>query len=121
MILATGTWQGRGGHEMRGTFTLTREGDRLCMATSDDFFFDGSPEPAFAVSPDAATDATTARQGRFLDLLGTGPTPAPAIAVRGRQSGLLPEGLAITDIHTIFLWCFGFPFLLGIGRVVPVK
>ncbi|MFY0610999.1 MAG: hypothetical protein JXQ99_05695 [Hyphomicrobiaceae bacterium] len=123
MLIAQGRFEGRQTHEMRGTFTIVETSDGLLFETSDDFFFDGSPEPAFALSrypdPDqgqAGEDLDT----RFLDLPGTGNLTDPSIEVRGKQTGIIGPASALNGKESVFLWCYLTPFLLGVGRIERV-
>lgn len=105
-------------HIMRGSFTLTRQEGRIWMATSANFFFDGSPEPAFALHKGLPTDKDdpvlrgNMEATRFLDL----PRNEPA---EGRFDGPLRPETNIDDFNTIVLWCFQIPFILGYGPIEP--
>lgn len=104
-------------HKLRGTFTLTREDGRVRMETSEDFFFDGSPKPGFALHSGIPTDANDPilrakmEATRFLDL------PPDRVPASGRFSGLLRDGTNLDEFDTIVLWCFKFPFILGHGAI----
>lgn len=117
MLIGTGRFSPGPGHVMRGTFTLTRQTDGILMETSDDFFFDGSPEPDWALyrgvpmdpsDPDVQAAALATRFGNM---------PGGVVEVRGKQTGLIPASVDIDAYDTIFLWCYGFPFILGVGPI----
>ena len=115
MIVAKGTFQGRGGHVMRGTFVIEERSDGFWMVTDDDFYFDGSPEPAFALSSSSTPTASEARDTRFHNLPASGSLSGPQIEVEGRQEARIGEALDLDVTKFVFLWCFLTPFLLGVG------
>lgn len=105
------------GHVLRGSFTLTRQANGVLMMTSEDFFFDGSPAPGWALSsglPTDATDPATQRTAIETDFQRLTDRVEP---VSGQQSGLIPAAIDIDAYDTLFLWCFQFPFILGVGPI----
>lgn len=117
MLIGRGNFVPGPPHELRGGFTLTREGGHIRMDTSDDFFFDGSPEPGFGlhsgIPANAADPVLRANMTatRFLDL------PPGIVPAEGRYSGLLQSQTNLDDFDTIVLWCFAVPFILGYGHI----
>lgn len=106
MTLATGLFTGFGQHVMRGGFVVRQDGGRQIFETSDDFFFDGAPEPGFALSADGSFTRAAAEATDFLRLAANGP-------VTGTLTAELPPGFDISDQRIVFLWCFDFHVLLG--------
>lgn len=120
MIIAKGRFEGRGGHELQGNFVLEELDGQIWMVTDDSFFFDGSPEPGFAVSASLTPTEAEAVHSRFLDLPGSGSLVGRQIEVSGRQRGRLIAPFNPLTARSVFLWCFQTPFLLGIGPLEPV-
>ncbi|MEM8979916.1 MAG: hypothetical protein AAGD04_10550 [Pseudomonadota bacterium] len=106
MTLATGAFQGRSGHTMRGTYSVRLVSGKQVFETSDDFFFDGAPEPGFAISASGVLDHATAVDTDFLRL-------APSVSSEGVFTAPLPDGVDITEQTTVFLWCYLARALLG--------
>lgn len=106
MTLATGHFTGFGQHVMRGGYVVREEGGRQIFETTDDFFFDGAPEPGFALSADGAFTRAAAEDTDFLRLAASAP-------VTGKLTAELPQGFHIADQRVVFLWCFDFHVLLG--------
>lgn len=119
MIIGRGTFSPGQGHILRGTFTLTRGETGILMRTSADFFFDGSPEPDWALSAGLPVNAADpAVQAAALGTrFGAMPKSQP---VSGVQTGLLPSGVDFDTVDTLFLWCFQVPFILGVGPIEHV-
>lgn len=116
MLIATGEFEGRGTHVLHGTFRIEQEADgKVWLTTSDDFYFDGSPEPGFAISASGNFTPAEAAATDFLRLSGTGSPVGAQIEVQGKQRGEIPEGIDIGAANAVFLWCFQFPSVLGVG------
>lgn len=117
MQIAHGMFTPGQGHVLRGGFTITRQDGLIQMATTDDFFFDGSPDPGLALNvgvPVTASDPALRQRmaaTRFLDL------PGQIVEVRGRHAGPIPPDIDLAAFDTLVLWCFGFPFILGFGAI----
>lgn len=120
MHIGNGLFEGRGGHVMRGSFSLERAADELMFRTSDDFYFDGSPAPGFAFSASGEATALEAIATDFLRLPGSGELSGEQIEVRGAQRGRVPSTIDIRAQRAVFLWCYRVPFLLGIGVIAHV-
>lgn len=120
MLIGRGVFTPGQGHDMRGSFTLTYQANGVLMLTSEDYFFDGSPAPGWALSAGVPTDASdpdvrrTAIQTDFQRLTDR------VEPIRGQQSGLIPPSIDINAYDTLFLWCFQFPFILGVGPIERV-
>lgn len=116
MLIAQGAFEGRGIHVMNGTFRIEQEADgKVWLTTSDDFYFDGSPEPGFAISASGDFTAAEAEATDFLRLPGTGSPVGAQTEVHGKQRGEIPEGVDVGAANALFLWCFQFPSVLGMG------
>ncbi|SEA85671.1 hypothetical protein [Rubrimonas cliftonensis] len=119
MIIGQGAFTPGNGHDLRGGFTLTRQRGGVLMRTSADFFFDGSPEPGWALTLGLPVDAgdqavqaaATATDFQRLPM---------NVAVSGEQTGLIPEAIDLDAYNTLFLWCYRFPFILGVGPIERV-
>lgn len=72
MIIAKGMLKGRGGHEVSGAFEILRVDGRLLFRTDEEFYFDGSPEPAFALTSNGVFNEQQALATRFLNLPASG-------------------------------------------------
>jgi hypothetical protein len=118
MIVGHGTFQGRGGHTLRGRFELLRGADGVRLTIGDDFFFDGSPAPGFALAANSEFTQAQAIATDFHRLPGSGRLMGAQIEVSGRQEALIPARFNLDDFDTLFLWCFMTPFLLGVGPIV---
>ncbi|WP_213686211.1 hypothetical protein [Roseicyclus sp.] len=120
MLIARGTFTPGQGHEMRGGFTIKNQEGRFLMETTEDFYFDGSPDPGFALNigiPQSASDPELRQRmaaTRFLNL------PGQVVEVRGRHAGEIPPTLDLVAFDMLVLWCFGFPFILGFGVIERV-
>jgi hypothetical protein len=117
MLIGNGTFTAGAGHDLRGSFSLTRQANGVLMTTSADFFFDGSPAPGWALSkgvPVDARDPSVQRMAIKTDFQRLTDRVEP---VSGQQSGLIPRALDIDDFDTLFLWCYQVPFILGIGPI----
>lgn len=117
MLIAKGTLEGRGGHELRGTFAIRKVNGALEFETSADFFFDGSPAPGFAFTTGQLFTAAHAARTDFLRLPGSGSLTGTQIPVSGVQRGVIPATPDFDTFDTVFLWCFQTPFLLGVGAI----
>ncbi len=120
MLVARGTFSPGQGHELNGGFTIMNQEGRFFMETSEDFYFDGSPDPGFALTigiPRSAGDPVLQKgmaATRFLNL------PGQVVEVRGRHVGEIPPTLDLAAFDTLVLWCFSFPFILGFGAIERV-
>ncbi|MDN2480971.1 hypothetical protein [Vibrio agarivorans] len=121
MLIGNGNFIAGQGHELNGSFTLTKQTNGILMLTSDDFFFDGSPAPGWALSkgtpldasnPDVQRTAITTDFQRLTDRIEP---------VSGQQSGLIPNSINIDEFDTLFLWCYQVPFILGYGVINRVR
>lgn len=116
MIIGRGAFTPGVGHDLRGGFTLTRQGGGVLMRTTADFFFDGSPEPGWALAvgiPIDASDSSVRAAAAATDF-----QRLPMnVAVSGEQTGLIPDTIDVDAYDTLFLWCYRFPFILGVGPI----
>lgn len=121
MLIGRGQFTPGNGHQLDGTFTLTRQANGILMLTSEDFFFDGSPAPGWAFSdgiPEDASDPQLIKTAMETDFQRLTDRVEP---VRGQQSGLIPKSIDIDKFDTLFLWCFQFPFILGTGPIERIS
>lgn len=121
MLIGKGKFIPGQGHELRGSFTLTRQNSGILMLTSENFFFDGSPAPGWALSkgiPQDADDPDVKRTAIATDFQRLTDRIEP---VSGQQSGLIPNSINIDEFDTLFLWCYQVPFILGYGSIVKIE
>lgn len=116
MIIASGEFVGRSGHTLTGKFEVRRQDSRLELATSDDFFFDGSPEPAWSLSATIPTSTAVVSQENIVSRVRFGDL-ARGPSVTGPQRAQLPDDIELIGFQSIILWCFRFPTLLGVGQL----
>lgn len=120
MLIGKGTFTPGSGHDVRGSFSLTRQANGILMLTSADFLFDGSPAPGWALSkglPVNAQDPDVQRTAIRTDFQRLTDRIEP---VSGQQSGLIPNSINIDDFDTLFLWCYQVPFILAVGPIERV-
>ena len=116
MIIGSGSFSPGPGHEMRGTFTLTRQSNGILMETSEDFYFDGAPAPGWALSLGVPTNSSdpgviqAARETDFKRLEIRAP-------ISGKRNALIPENIDIDSYDTLFLWCYEFGVILGAAPI----
>ncbi|MEM9911404.1 MAG: hypothetical protein AAF922_11540 [Pseudomonadota bacterium] len=120
MLIGTGSFSPGPGHMIRGTFTLTQETGGIRFLTDEEFFFDGSPAPGFALSLGVPSDPLSPQvqqNAKDTDFLRIADRIEP---VNGQQSGLISSRININDYDTVFLWCFEIPSILGVGPIQRV-
>jgi hypothetical protein len=124
MNIGTGTFTGRNGYQLNGTFKLTRDSSATVQfETSEDFFFGnnsggGTPAPGFAFfagDPTGLPNKTVGAVANQTDFLRIADQ---AVAVSGKQTGSVPDTISLAEFDTVFLWCYSVPFVLGVGRIV---
>lgn len=120
MLIGRGTFSPGPGHVMRGTFTLTRLGGGILMETDEDFLFDGSPEPDWALYSGVPMDRLDPNVQAAAQATRFGRMPGGIVQIRGKQTGLIPPSINIDEYDTIFLWCYQIPAILGVGPIVRV-
>lgn len=121
MLIATGKFTGAGGHALRGTFTLTQQDNGVLMKTSDDFFFDGSPKPGWALFDGIPTDSSDPKVQAVAVNTNFGNLPDGIVEVRDSQIAIIPQTLNLDAYTTIFLWCYDVPFILGYGSIERIQ
>lgn len=120
MIISTGIFEGRGGHVLSGDFALHQSSAGLELVTADNFFFDGSPAPGFALFQGDPSGISLTDLAEAAQLSGFLPLPSN-MPVSGQQRGYLHPGAQRAPFDHIFLWCFEFPFLLGQALIVQAE
>ena len=122
MILAKGSFSGRGGHILRGTFILYFQDEGVFLSTSEDFLFDGAAEPGWALIkgiPNSSSDPALHRAPRVGDL--GPPTRFPFPEISGEQQLPLRHIQSLEGFSTLILWDYASSFLLGVGPFSPAK
>ena len=120
MLIGKGTFSPGVGHELRGTFTLIRQANGVLMTTSQDFYFDGSPAPGWALSAGVPIDSDDPEVQRTAIATDFQRLTDRIEEVSGQQSGLIHNAIDIDAYDTLFLWCFQVPFILGVGSIERV-
>jgi hypothetical protein len=119
MLIATGAFTPGKGRDLRGGFTLSMDEDGIVFETTDDFFFDGSSEPGWALFNGVPERASTrearaeAAQTNFGDL----PSHVP---VDGVHSAKISQDLDLDQYDTVVLWCYSFPQILGTAKIFRI-
>lgn len=121
MLIGKGRFSGAGGHTLAGSFTLTRQSNGVLMETSPDFFFDGAPEPDWALFRGIPKDCSDPKVQEIAEVTRFGNMPGGIVPVRGRQVGLILDSVDLNANDTIFLWCFSVPFILGFGPIEKIN
>lgn len=121
LIVASGLFEGRGGHTLKGNFVIEKRESDYWLVTSEDFLFDGSPEPGFALSDSLSPNEGEAIATRFHNLRGSGSLFGTQIEVSGVKEGKIGPDFDLAKTKAIFLWCFLTPFLLGVGPLNAVE
>ena len=116
MIIATVSLNGAPGYTVGGTLTFKKVDNGIYAYTSDDFRFNGSPDPRFAFSNDTNYSQTKAQTNSILTLPGSG-RPSMQEELSGRYTNLLPTNFDPLAFSHVFLWCVAVPTFLGDGRI----
>jgi hypothetical protein len=95
-----GPFEGENGHVTTGTATIVQEGGAFFIQLSEDFTFDGAPDPKLALG-NGRVDPATAM--------------ADLAANTGAQRYALPAGVNPADYTTLHVWCEEFTVSLGIA------
>lgn len=99
----TGKFAGASNHQTRGTVTVRSDAGATVVILSDDFFFDGAPDPKLAFGNHQTIDKATIF--------------APLARETGRQSYRLPAGVDPSGFSHLYLWCERFAVPLGKARL----
>ena len=117
MHIGNGTFTSGNGHQLRGTFTLTRQANGVLFRTDDDFYFGGAPAPGWALCSGVPVDASDPDLQRLAIGTDFQRLTDKIEPVSGPQSGIIPRLIDIDAYDTVLLWCFQFPVILGFGRI----
>jgi len=98
-----GELKGLNRHDVSGTVELVKEGDGYVINFSDDFVFDGAPDPKVALGKDGKYDS-----GTLIRLLDSN---------KGAQSYKLPANLNPNDYNEIYIWCEKFAVGLAVASI----
>lgn len=119
MTFTNGVFSGRGGHILTGTFRIASGAQGLHLTTSDDFFFDGSADPAWVLAkqvPANSADPCINQAAKISGLQHLGSCHGfPFPEVTGQQTALFPTSFEVDEYRALLLWCAKSQFLLGIG------
>jgi len=125
MIIGTGVFDGRNNYILSGTFHIERKSNsEFLFGTSDDFYFEnsrntGTPAPGFALfrgDPTGMPIGIVAPIAEATDFLRIADSP---VEVRGKQSAIINNQIDVEEFDTVFLWCFKYPMVLGVGTIIP--
>jgi len=117
MLIGKGTFSGRNSHALEGSFSLIQRDGSVLMETSDDFYFDGSPQPDWALFKGEPLDKDDPAVRAAALATRFGNMPGGIVEIRGRQTGIIQPGSRLAENDTIFLWCYEIPFILGVGAI----
>lgn len=119
MPSAEGDFEGRGGHILRGSFSLTTLSGGLLLETSSDFLFDGSAQPGWALCrkiPETSHDPDVVQAARDHAIGRLAPrTTFPYPEITGRHIRLQGKTPDLRRFAALFLWCYDRNVLLGVG------
>jgi len=90
-------------HTVSGTVELVKEGDGYVINFSEDFVFDGAPDPKVALGKDGKYDS-----GTLIRLLDSN---------TGAQSYKVPAGLNPDAYNEIYIWCEKFEVGLAVAAI----
>ena len=117
MLIGVGRFSGMGGHKVSGSFALRRGRAGVILETSADFYFDGSLEPGWALHPSVPCERTDPRLHAMANATRFGDLPRDVTEIAGRHTAVVPAHIRIEEYNSVFLWCYGAPYLLGIGPI----
>ncbi|MCQ0987372.1 DM13 domain-containing protein [Jiella marina] len=100
--LKEGRFSGASGHSVSGLVTVETDGGETILRFSEDFSFDGAPDPKIAFGKDGY-DAET--------LLG------PLKSDSGAQQYAVPAGLDVSAYNEVWIWCEEFAVPLGMASI----
>lgn len=98
-VLRTGALEGSGRHEASGTVSIVAHGGQTYAVLSEDFLFDGAPDPYVGFGNGANFNSDT--------------TFAPLYTDAGAHAYRLPKKVTAEDFDTFFLWCQEFSVTLA--------
>jgi len=90
-------------HDVSGTVELIKDGDGYVINFSEDFVFDGAPDPKVALGKDGKYDS-----GTLIRLLDSN---------KGAQSYRVPAGLDAEAYNEIYIWCEKFEVGLAVAAI----
>ena len=117
MIVGKGTLKPGFNHELIGTFKLVQRKHGIILITSENFLFDGSPAPGWALHtkiPLSANDPDVVDSAMSTDFQRIASKVEP---VTGQQLAVIPPSIDLSKFNTLFLWFYEVPFILGIGQI----
>ncbi len=98
-----GELKGLNRHDVSGTVELVKDGDGYVINFSEDFVFDGAPDPKVALGKDGKYDS-----GTLIRLLDSN---------TGAQSYKVPAGLNPDAYNEIYIWCEKFEVGLAVAAI----
>ena len=104
--LFEGSFVGANNHILDGRFQVLSKASERSLVLSDDFFFDGAPEPWWGFGV----------RDNFVE----GTLFAALQREQGSQTDLIPANLELRSFSSVILWCRSFNVLLGWGLMQRV-
>ncbi|MDA2915608.1 DM13 domain-containing protein [Nitrospinae bacterium AH_259_B05_G02_I21] len=101
-IVASGTFEGRGGHIASGGVTVLKTGDGYVVRLEPDFRFNGAPDPKLGFGKDGYESST-----KFSALRSNS----------GMQTYRLRGSIDPTTYDELWLWCEQFDVPLGVAHL----
>lgn len=101
-IIASGTFEGRGGHETSGGVTILQTDAGVTVILEPDFSLDGAPDPKLAFGSDGYDASTLFSKLESND---------------GAQVYVLTEAIDPTEYNELWVWCEQFNVPLGVAQL----
>lgn len=101
-----GTFSGRSRHVTKGTVTLKKQGGKTVVVLSDNFFFDGAPDPKIGFG----------KGGKYVK--GTKiHKNLPKKNWKGASTHVVPASLDVDKFDEVYVWCEKFNVPLGVAKI----
>lgn len=101
-VVASGKFEGRGGHKMSGGVSLLKTADGHVLKLAEDFSLDGAPAPRLGFGRNGYRKET-----QFSKLT----------RHKGAQTYTLPANLDPIHFNEVWVWCQKFDVPLGVARL----
>jgi hypothetical protein len=96
--LREGSFKGLNNHKVSGTATVVERDGEMVLMLSEDFSFDGAPDPKIAFGPRGQEPRNIV---------------APLKSDKGPQSYTLPDAVKAADSAGVYVWCERYSVPLG--------
>jgi len=102
----SGTFKGASGHVTKGTVTVMTDGNKQTIVLSDDFFFDGAPDPQIGFG----------RNGKYVK----GTAIHKDLTKKhweGASTHTVPASIKTSDYDEVYIWCDEHAVPLGVAKL----